>query len=540
MVNIIKIQRKIISISILGLLILISCLYSADTTIFSFNDSDVSSELISNYTTHDPILIEYSSNFSDYGISGAGIPSDPYLIANYSITNGVAYSIKIISVSDSFIIENCYTEDSTFGIHIEDCTGSIVRNNSNYNHNVVGVFLMNCGDFQVVNNTIADCQSGIFIENSPDCTIQDNTYTNNIYGIHSWYCDSLDIINNTCQDNFVAIYLGTMNYATISKNTLINNGLYLDFDSVDEYFDLTFSDNTANGLPIMIFVNETGSNIDTTMYGQLILMNCSSITISDSSPLLPTTNYGCHLFFSNSCIVKDTKQMNNYYGILTYYSPDAEISNNVCSSDFYDLSYVNKHGPAIQVGHSNNTIIKDHICNNFGQGVAIYRSFNLDVLRNKCDYNDEGIGVYSQDVTLKENVLNNNFVGISILGSSSLSSSNVVIESNTITGSAFYGIEFRSYTANNVIHHNYFIDNGGITSQASDAGTNNVWYDTSTDQGNYWSDWSGSGSYSIDGGAGSVYPYPLSSISEFTLIPVLLFIVLVSSIAIVPLIKKRK
>jgi parallel beta-helix repeat protein len=535
----INFERKIISISILGILLLLSGIHSTDLTISSLKDDEVPTKIIPNYTVHDPILIEYSSNFTDYGFDGAGTSGDPYLIANLSITTGAVYSIYIDGVSDYFIIENCYTEGSNFGIYIEYCYGAIVRNNSNINHWVVGVYMLNCDDSQILNNTVTDCQSGVFIEHCYGAIVQDNILTNNEYGIHSWYSDSIDVTNNTCQNNFVAMYLGTIYHATISKNTLINNGLYLNFESVNEYFDLTFSDNTVNGLPILIFLNETGSSIDSSSLGQIILLNCSGVTVSNPLPV-PTINYGVHLFFSNSCIIKDTKQMNNIIGILAYYSPDTEISNNDCSSDYYDLSYVNKNGPAIHAERSNNSIIKDNICDNFGQGVSIFRSFNVDILRNTCDHNDEGIGIYSQDVNIKENTLDGNFIGISIIGSSTLTTSNVFIESNTITGSSFYGIELRSYTANNIIHHNYLIDNGGITSQASDDGANNIWYDTSTNEGNYYSDWSGSGSYSIDGSAGSVDPYPLSSVSEYSFASILLFVVVTLCITIVPLLKKRK
>ena len=536
----IKIKRKTISTTILGILFLLSSIYITDFSVLSFNVEEISSKLFSEYTTHDPILIDSSDDFITYGFLGTGDLSSPYLIANYSITNGVDYSIEIKNVDDYFIIENCYTEGSTYGIILYNInTGrAIIRNNTNYNH-YHGINIETSAQTQVVNNSVSECIYGIQIDFSAESVVQDNICTNNIYGVSSFWSEQTNLSNNTCQDNQVGIYLTTIYLTTISKNTLINNGLYVDFESIDDYSSLTFSDNTVNGLPISIIYNDVDTTIDSSLYGQIILLNCSGITVSNPLPIT-TINYGVHLFFSNSCIVQDTVQMNNYYGILAYNSPDAQISDNNCNNNYYELDELNKRGSGIQAEHSNNTIIKDNICINYGEGVSIIRSFNVDILGNTCDDNDDGIGVYSQDVNIKQNVLDSNTKGMWIMGSPSFTTSNLLIESNTITGSLFYGIDLRSYTANNIIHHNYLIDNGGITSQARDDGTNNIWYDTSTNQGNYWSDLSGSGSYSIDGSAGSVDPYPLSSVSEFSLIPAFLFAFLVFCTAIVPIIKKRK
>ncbi|MCG3227549.1 MAG: hypothetical protein H7645_11580, partial [Candidatus Heimdallarchaeota archaeon] len=64
----------------------------------------------------------------------------------------------------------------------------------------------------------------------------------------------------------------------------------------------------------------------------------------------------------------------------------------------------------------------------------------------------------------------------------------------------------------NKIHHNSFVDNKqDSSSQASDNGDENLWYDTSMNEGNYWSNSKKRKEYSIDGSAGNVDPYPLSS-----------------------------
>lgn len=104
----------------------------------------------------------------------------------------------------------------------------------------------------------------------------------------------------------------------------------------------------------------------------------------------------------------------------------------------------------------------------------------------------------------------------------SLANSNFcVITYNLLENNKAFGVFLDSDSDDNIIHHNNFIDNNlddilvGIFdgfSQAFDHGTDNTWYDTETLIGNYWSDWSGTGSYVIDGLADASDPYPQSEL----------------------------
>jgi hypothetical protein len=53
-----------------------------------------------------------------------------------------------------------------------------------------------------------------------------------------------------------------------------------------------------------------------------------------------------------------------------------------------------------------------------------------------------------------------------------------------------------------------------LTSQGFDEGNNNTWYDASTEEGNLWNDYTGSGTYAIDGPANSIDPYPIVGDSQ--------------------------
>ena len=92
-----------------------------------------------------------------------------------------------------------------------------------------------------------------------------------------------------------------------------------------------------------------------------------------------------------------------------------------------------------------------------------------------------------------------------------------------------------------IIHHNIFINNGA-TVQAYDEGTDNIWYDIETNEGNYWSEWSGTGEYLIDGSSGSIDPYPLGEafIPELYSPPLYSFIVIISLLGLGLAINKRR
>jgi parallel beta-helix repeat protein len=102
---------------------------------------------------------------------------------------------------------------------------------------------------------------------------------------------------------------------------------------------------------------------------------------------------------------------------------------------------------------------------------------------------------------LTNNYCLNNSVGIYLL-----SSDFNVLSWNLLYNNGF-GINLTSDSDNNLIHHNNFINNSN-SPQANDDGINNQWYDSETKEGNFWSDYSGSGDYLITGSAGSVDPYP--------------------------------
>ena len=140
------------------------------------------------------------------------------------------------------------------------------------------------------------------------------------------------------------------------------------------------------------------------------------------------------------------------------------------------------------------------------------------VSNNTCTNFIDGIHTnYASDCIIRDNNFSkNHYHGISLRYSD-----NNVATHNTITNNGAYAVLIIRESASNKIFNNTIIDNAKIESydwdsiynfvveqQALDAGSNNVWYDAENKRGNAWSDYSGTGEYTIDGSAHAVDKYP--------------------------------
>ena len=176
-----------------------------------------------------------------------------------------------------------------------------------------------------------------------------------------------------------------------------------------------------------------------------------------------------------------------------------------------------------------------------GGGGIVIGTDNLTVLENRCENWAQGIHLneVSQCLTSGNNISDSTYQGINIRYSN-----NNIITSNRITNSTQHGLVFVGTSSNNVAYDNTFIDNGNVdeyvidnertgtlTSQGYDEGDNNHWYDMNTNTGNWWSDYSGLGSYAIDGPADNTDPYPNHSQSSQNNGDVMLAIILIGSLS---------
>ena len=227
-----------------------------------------------------------------------------------------------------------------------------------------------------------------------------------------------------------------------------------------------------------------------------------------------------------------------------------EVVNNVCNNmktGIYlkNTNYVyfienvcnNNSENGVIIENSKQSFIRDNECNNNREnGIKIIDSDYSDISFNSMQRNKyAGLFLYTNEqLDIYNNTLVSNKYGIYCQG---LEWSH--IEFNQILQNSENGIlfDFEIYPirnfynslkynlfANNskhgfksltggghTLHHNSFIDNYvGGSSQAADSSILPCdWFDISTSEGNFWSDYSGVGNYSVAGTAGAEDPYPL-------------------------------
>ncbi len=157
----------------------------------------------------------------------------------------------------------------------------------------------------------------------------------------------------------------------------------------------------------------------------------------------------------------------------------------------------------IYLTNNNATIFNCTIIDN---GLGIYSNGTDGFIIRNCNVSDNIIGVFfnsSVDIQFVNNTCSNN----DDYGITFDSSDNVTFVYNDIFNNGNYGI-YSSGSTRLIVHHNNFANNTGVSSQAYDNTSSNGW-DDGISEGNFWSDWSGSGTYSIDGAGNAEDKYPL-------------------------------
>jgi len=285
----------------------------------------------------------------------------------------------------------------------------------------------------------------------------------------------------------------TLKYFRIENCTLYNAGTNtasIRFANVSngKIIGNMIINNNGNGITISNSENNTifGNNIANNQdYGIILRDNSKNNLISKNNMSYNGLSgfTALYLLNSNNNSISENNIFNNTQdGIRLETSVNNTISkNNIINN--------NQNGIRLIVNSNNNSIIKNNASYNGYNGLVLSESSNNSVSENNFSYNDYGINLYyiSQNNTIINNILQNNTRGIDIGDPTTNINNYNIVKENIFIENWEYGITVRSH--NNKINNNSFYDNG-LTSQALDNGTNNIWDNGSI--GNYWHDYSGS------------------------------------------------
>ncbi|MHA2247150.1 MAG: NosD domain-containing protein [Candidatus Hodarchaeales archaeon] len=248
------------------------------------------------------------------------------------------------------------------------------------------------------------------------------------------------------------------------------------------------------------WVRETGPHAGITIHSSPGV-NISNNLISNAG------SEGILIENSKESFVSDNTISKQMTGIFLENSDSSVITNNsieVCDEAIYCIE-------------SDYTNVTHNKCeNNYYSFISIIGSNFVEISNNDC-FNTSLYSWFSAGIFLNEcsncSITNNTIVDC-YQGIYASSTSHCQIYYNLFENNSEYGVAVMSgwkESKSNTIYLNSFINNhlNGI-SQASDNGTSNYWFYFELEQGNFWSDWTGTGVYSIAGIANTSDIYPLS------------------------------
>jgi len=395
-----------------------------------------------------------SHDLTDNTVNGEAVL---YMTNNDSQTVSGTWGEVILASCSDITLDNLSIGDSTRGVVIGFCTNVTLESHHAW-----------------------ECYAGIEVSHSSyiyfyDLEIEDNSYAIMLHDV-SW--GTIERMNSDDDSWVLKTYSGTNNF-TIVNSTIIYSSYAISPSGATRDFTI---DN--------ITITDTNRGLD--------LGSCNNFTISNC--VIKGGSYGVYTNYCNDIIVENLTTSVSQYGAYIINSDAVTLHNNTFSQSNYGI-YADK---CSNYTFSNNTIIDPYNCIETTDGWdGLIVGNNISGAQGSSAY----YGIYLDGEGFCE-LINNSIYGSGGRGVHASDSHNLSIAFNEIFGNDGYGIELQGCT-DITVHHNNLANNGGTSSQGSDNTGNNTWND-GIDEGNYWDDWGGSGTYSIDGGAGAEDRYPLA------------------------------
>ncbi len=425
-----------------------------------------------------------------YFVGGGGVGN--YSKIQWAIDN--ASDGDTVYVYNGTYIENIIV-NKTINLIGEGKNSTIIDGNSNGNTVLIENDGVNISYFAITNSGIFPTDAGIKVRSNFNTIYRNNVSSNLWYGITldsgSWnnVIDNdifsneygLDIIfssnfnaiidNRIFSNNIYNIRIRESQGCIFINNSLMGNGIVIGGDLIHWNNHDIDSSNKVNGRVVSYLKNMNIGTVPADS-GQIILANCTNITIQDQE--LDNCTIGIQLGFSSyNNVVNNSIYTNKWEGILLHKSNENSISEN-------DISY-NIDGIRLSLS-LNNKVQKNNISQN-DYGIDIYYSDTNIVINNTIDQNNAGIHLHESIMNdISKNDVSWNDVGINLFV---LADYNYIVQNeihNNSEGIRLFGSKF------NDIYHNNILDN---TIQAIDDRPDNFWDNGYPSGGNFWGDYTG-------------------------------------------------
>ena len=192
-------------------------------------------------------------------------------------------------------------------------------------------------------------------------------------GIELNHTSDCSIENIDCSNTNIGISLKSSTSTTISNNILPSGGILIEGDTLDHWNSHEINDQNQIEAKPVIYVRNTNSKVIPLGAGQIILANCTEITIERQD--LHDVMIGVQLGFANNNTIENNKCSATQLGILLEHSEANTISKNNISG--------NVQGIVLGSGAKSNNIFENTIADNSDTGITIESSSgNNQIFRN--------------------------------------------------------------------------------------------------------------------------------------------------------------
>jgi len=247
-------------------------------------------------------------------------------------------------------------------------SGLLIKNSGASNlQDIAGIKIQNSKNCTIEDNRLEYNFFGISLENCSNCRISGNSIISNAVsesssgnGIHLWKCDSISINRNSISGHRDGIYFEFVTNSIITNNVSRNNlryGLHFMFSNGDSYENNVFTNNGA-GVAVMYtknvrminnrFEDNWGPNsyglllkdiTDSYMQGNTLTRNTTAVYMEGSSRIKIIANN----FYSNGWAMKilgnctdDTLMHNNFSGNTFDVATNSSRSTNLFLENYWD------------------------------------------------------------------------------------------------------------------------------------------------------------------------------------------------------------
>lgn len=201
----------------------------------------------------------------------------------------------LVAISQNVTLSNVTAVANDVGMNIVLSSGVTVAGGRSLDNGMEGIRIDTSDQVVIAQNELArNGMDGILVDQAVGARISDNVFSSNgRYGLFIRYSLAADI----------------------RANSFLSDGLLFFGDAVDHYrsHEVT-ADNTVNGRPISFLKDCSDVEIDGVPIGQLVLANCTRVTVSNL--VLAGGDVGVQMAFVDSVVVNQvTIRANQRYGL---------------------------------------------------------------------------------------------------------------------------------------------------------------------------------------------------------------------------------